>query len=258
MGLSLRMKKLLFLFLALALSVSCSHALIAQTTKDTRLFEMRTYYAEPGKLDALIARFQKHTTKIFKKHGMENIGYWLPIDNTKNQLVYILAYPNREARELAWQAFGKDPKWHKVQSKSERNGKLVNKVESIFMTTTDFSPVVEASKKGNRVFELRTYTLMPDKMPNLCDRFRFHTMALFEKHGATNLPYWTTIEEAPAQPKLIYFLAHASEAIGKETLKNFVNDPAWIKARNASEVNGKLVEKVESVYMKALPFSEIR
>jgi NIPSNAP len=250
-------KRLLLLLLTLVSSVFVAHQLLAQKT-DMRVFEMRTYYAEPGKLDALIERFQKHTTKIFKKHGMENIGYWLPIDNTKNQLVYILAYPSMEARETAWKAFGADPKWQKVQANSEKNGKLVHNVESIFMNWADFSPAVQASKKGNRVFELRTYTLMPDKMPNLCDRFRNHTMALFEKHGATNLPYWITIEKAPTQPKLIYFLAHASEAIGKETLKNFVNDPEWIRVRDESEKNGKLVEKVESVFMKALPFSNIR
>ena len=69
---------------------------------DTRCFEMRTYYAAPGKLDALNARFRDHTCKLFEKHGMVNIGYWVPMTNTENKLVYLLAYPNREAREKSW------------------------------------------------------------------------------------------------------------------------------------------------------------
>jgi NIPSNAP len=231
----------------------------SSTNTDTRVFELRTYYTEPGKLDALIKRFKKHTTKIFEQHGMQNIGYWLPIDNAKNQLIYVLSYPNMEAREAAWKAFAADPTWQKVQRRSERNGKIVNKVESVFMKATDFSPIVAASKQGNRVFELRIYTLMPDKLDAICTRFREHTMTLFAKHGATNLPYWTTIEkDATQQPKLIYFLAHASEAAGKETFKNFVNDPEWKKVQGESEKNGKIVEKIESIYMNALPFSEIR
>lgn len=229
----------------------------AQNT-DSRVFEMRIYYAEPGKLDALVERFQQHTRKLFKKHGMENIGYWLPINNTENRLVYVLAYPNMEARETAWKAFGADPKWEKVRTKSELKGKLVNRVESIFMKATDYSPPIRASKKGDRVFELRTYTAAPGKLDSLHARFRNHTMALFAKHGAVNMPYWTTIEKDNAQPKLIYFLAHPDEAGGKKMFENFVKDPEWIRVKTASERDGKIIEKIESVYMKALSFSKIK
>ena len=246
------MKKV-FTFIFAVLSLQ----LMAQNT-DTRVFEMRTYYAETGKLDDLVARFQKHTTKLFKKHGMENIGYWLPIHNDKNQIVYVLAYPSMEAREAAWKAFGSDPKWKKVQKKSEENGKLVNKVESVFMKATDFSPKIGASKKGNRVFELRTYTSPAGKSVDIQARFRNHTTVLFEKHGATNIAYWTTIEKEGVEPRLIYILAHKDEAAGKLTFDNFRKDPEWIKVRDASERNGKIVDVIESVYMNALPFSKIK
>jgi hypothetical protein len=226
--------------------------------KDTRLFELRIYYAETGKLDALIERFQKHTTKIFKKHGMENIGYWLPIHNDKNQLIYVLAYPDMAAREAAWKAFGSDPKWKQVQQASEANGKIVNHVESYFMKATDFSAAIKPSKKKNRVFELRTYTPGPDKLPDLLARFRNHTTALFEKQGMTNLAYWTTVEKDAVQPKLIYILAHKSEEAGKKSFEQFQKDPEWIKVKSDSEQNGKLAEKVESQYLKALPFSKIK
>lgn len=231
--------------------------LLAQKS-DTRVFEMRTYYAAPGKLDALIERFQKHTTKLFKKHGMENIGYWLPAHNDQNQIVYVLAYPSMEAREASWKAFGADPKWKKVQQASEANGKIVAKVESVFMRATDFSPKIKPSKKGKRVFELRTYTIAEGKADNLQARFRDHTMKLFEKHGAVNVAYWITIEKEGVTPKLIYILAHPDEPTGKKMIEEFRNDPEWIKVKEASEVNGKLVENVVSLYLNALPFSKIK
>ena len=247
------MKKGIVLILGIFLSLR----LLAQHT-DSRVFEMRIYYAEPGKLDALVERFQKHTTKLFKKHGMENIGYWVPINNEKNQLIYVLAYPNMEAREASWKAFIADPKWKKVAEKSERNGKIIAKIESIFMKATDFSAAIGASKKGNRVFELRTYTAAPDKINNILARFRNHTTALFAKHGMTNVAYWTTLEENTVQPKLIYILAHNSEAAGKQSFDNFRKDPEWIKVKTESESKGIIVEKIESVFMTALPFSKIK
>jgi hypothetical protein len=108
-----------------------------------RYFEMRTYTANEGKLDALNARFRDHTTRLFEKHGMTNIGYWVPSegDRSKDTLVYILAFPDKEARNKAFKEFAEDPDWKKAQSESEANGKLVKKVESIFMNPTDYSPI---------------------------------------------------------------------------------------------------------------------
>lgn len=112
--------------------------------KDSRCFEMRTYYAAPGKLEALNARFRDHTCALFRKHGMENVGYWIPTDADKgatNTLVYILAHKSREAAKASWESFRNDPEWKKVQQASEVNGKLVTKVESVFLGATDYSPV---------------------------------------------------------------------------------------------------------------------
>ena len=112
--------------------------------KDSRCFEIRTYYAMPGKLEDLHARFRNHTVKLFKKHGMQIVGFWGPTDKeagSENKLVYILAYPSREAREQAWRAFRTDPEWQAAQKKSEENGKLVEKVESAVLMATDYSPV---------------------------------------------------------------------------------------------------------------------
>ena len=108
-----------------------------------RVFEMRTYITHEGKLDALHARFRDHTTKLFEKHGMSNVGYWTPADGPEagNTLVYILAYPSREAREQSWQAFLNDPEWQRAKAESEQNGPLVEKVVSQFLLSTDYSAI---------------------------------------------------------------------------------------------------------------------
>jgi NIPSNAP len=138
---------------ALLLSVSTIAGFAAETNsvtvspsiaKDSRCFEMRTYYAAPGKLEALNARFRDHTSALFRKHGMENIGYWIPTDADKgatNTLVYIIAHKNREAAKKSWAAFIADPAWKKAQQESEVNGTLVTKIESVFLGATDYSPI---------------------------------------------------------------------------------------------------------------------
>ena len=123
--------------------VGVGYAAGANMERADRFFEMRTYYANPGKMPALNARFKDHTTKMFEKHGMTNIGYWSPQtgENAENTLVYILAYPSKEAREKSWKAFGEDPDWKKAKADSEKDGVLVSKVVSVFMTPTDYSAI---------------------------------------------------------------------------------------------------------------------
>lgn len=106
-----------------------------------KIYELRTYTCEPGKLDALKARFRDHTVRIFNKHGMESIGYWVPEDaeRSSNTLIYILAHPSREAADKNWKEFADDPEWKKVQAESEANGKIVQKVERVWMDPTEFS-----------------------------------------------------------------------------------------------------------------------
>ena len=111
--------------------------------KADRVFEMRTYTTAPGKLDALHARFRDHTNKIFVKHGMQLVGYWTPTDDAtaSNTLIYILAYPSLEARQASWKGFSNDPDWKKAFAESRADGPIVTKVDSRFMTPTDYSPI---------------------------------------------------------------------------------------------------------------------
>lgn len=258
------MNKLVYSFLTTGLLLFCL-TLFAHATppakKDTRCYEMRIYYATPDKLADLQARFRNHTTKLFKKHGMENVGYWVPVDNPDNKLMYILSYPSREARETSWKAFGSDPVWQKVAKDSEANGKLVAKVESIFMNTVDYSPAIKSSSRGDRVFELRTYKTTPGNLDALNARFRDHTVTLFAKHGMTNIGYWVPTEkDQGADDTLIYILAHKNQEEAKKSFAAFGADPAWNAAKKASEekAGGSLTVSIESVFMTATDYSPIK
>jgi hypothetical protein len=106
------------------------------------VYELRVYHTYEGKLDDLLKRFREHTMGIFEKHGMKNIAYWTPTDEPGKgkTLVYVIAHASRQAADANWQAFRDDPEWQAVQAKSEANGKLVERLESTFLTLTDFSP----------------------------------------------------------------------------------------------------------------------
>jgi hypothetical protein len=242
-------------------------AMTADTTaadKDSRVVEMRVYYAAPGKLDALNARFRDHTTKLFEKHGITNLGYFVPEgDNKDGKLVYFLAYPTKAAQEKSWAAFAADPDWVKAKAASETGGKLVAKVESKFLTATDYSPMLKVEAKGGRVFELRTYTTTKGNLPALDARFRDHTMKLFEKHGMANVVYWHPLPGQPgAENTLVYLLAHKDRAAAKASFGAFAKDPDWVTARTESEkkAGGSLTEKggVVSEFLVPTDYSPLK
>ena len=132
------------------------------------------------------------------------------------------------------------------------------------MTATDFSPAVKAEPgKGPRVFELRTYTTTPGNLPLLHTRFRDHTVALFTKHGMTNLWYWQLLPEQPgADNTLIYLLSHASPEAAKASFDAFRADADWIAAKDASEKAGggslTTPDGVKSLFLKATDYSPLK
>jgi hypothetical protein len=264
------MKKFLNQFWLAGAAVSCLIQFPVLTpaaehpSKDKPLFEMRTYYAAPGKWEALNARFRDHTVKLFAKHGMQNIGYWAPVDNPQSKLVYVLAYPNREARDKSWKEFMADPDWQKAYRESEVNGKLVDKAESVFLLATDYSPEIKPmATTPARVFELRTYKSAPGKLPDLNARFRDHTVKLFAKHGMTQVGYWTPVDpKQGADDTLIYLLAHRSREAAAESFNTFRADPEWIAARKASEEKAggalTLPDGVKSEFMAPVDYSPMR
>ena len=137
-----RMKTTLLVLLAVTALANGSSSL----APDSRVFELRTYRATPGRLEALHARFRDHTNALFAKHGITVVGYWVPMDEDKGSadtLVYMLAYKSRADADARWKAFQADPEWLRVRAESEKaaGGSLTAKIEAVFMTGTDYSPM---------------------------------------------------------------------------------------------------------------------
>jgi hypothetical protein len=129
-----------------AMMMSATGGGIAQSTgaKSDVVYELRIYHAYEGKLNDLLARFRDHTIELFTKHGMKSIAFWVPTDEPLKgrTLVYILEHPSREAATENWKSFQADPEWVKVKGESEANGKLAEKIDSTYMTRTEFSPAI--------------------------------------------------------------------------------------------------------------------
>jgi hypothetical protein len=249
--------KAIFICLLSVLSL-CALSTTSAMAADNRFFELRVYHAAPGKLDDLNVRFRDHTMALFEKHGMQNIGYWVPVDNKDNELIYILAYPSREARETSWKAFSADPEWKRVAKESEAHGKLVTKVDSTFMKAADYSPIITPTT-DSRAFELRTYTTHEGRLPNLNKRFQDHTLKLFEKHGMHNFGYWIPTDKPNT---LIYILAHKSREAAQNSWAAFRTDSEWEKAKKASEeeAGGPLTipDGVKSEFLTPTDYSPTR
>ena len=235
-------------------------ALSLQWNTQAEVFEMRTYTTNDGKLDALHARFRDHTMKLFEKHGIENVGYWVPTkgEESKNTLIYVIKHKSRDAANESWQAFMKDEAWQAAYKASIADGRLVKEVKSVYMNATDYSPSYKSSSDDG-VFELRVYTTNEGKLPNLNARFRDHTVGLFEKHGIQNVAYWTPVEEPKSQNTLVYIIKHASPDAAKKSWSAFVSDPEWKKVAKASQVDGRiLATRPESTYMSATDYSPMK
>ncbi len=244
------MKTLKLLLITLLLNVSMTN--FAQNYT----YEMRTYTAQPGKLQALLNRFETQTMALIEKHGIQNIGYWVPINNTKNQLIYIVKHKEGSDIAKTWAKFGADPTWKKIVKETEKNGRLVESVVSNFMTLTDYSPN-NLTNKGNRVFELRKYKASPFNLGLLDARFRNHTLALFEKHGMENIIYFHTQEPTES---LWYLICHSSEAAAKASFGAFGKDTAWVEAKTASEklAKGSITATITSEFLLPTSFSQLK
>jgi hypothetical protein len=234
----------------------------AEQKSENRVLEMRIYHTAPGKMGDLHTRFRDHTLKLFKKHGIKSVGYWTPVDAPDSKLLFLLEYPSKEAREASWKAFMADPDWQAAHKASEANGKLVEKVDQVFLEPLDYSKR-DSLTGGEHVFELRTYTAYPGRLDALNARFRDHTVKLFSKHGMKHIGYWVPMAEQPGAGKtLIYLLAHDSRDAAKESFSNFGKDPDWTTARKASEekAGGSLTDRggVKSEFYKPTDYSPLK
>jgi hypothetical protein len=211
----------------------------------------------------LIKRFREHTDRIFKKHGLKALGYWLPTEGSaknKRRFVYLLEHPSRYEAYRNWTDFFNDKEWEKVMDKPEFQGLLSEKPTHFFLTPNDYSARArnEITKQGG-IFELRTYVVNEGKLTDLNTRFRKHTTSLFNKHGIKNLGYWTPFDQPDRQDTLIYLIHHANRKQADLNWKAFGQDPEWKEIARESQVDGKLLaQPPERLYLKALDFSPLR
>jgi hypothetical protein len=231
--------------------------------KEPRLFELRVYTLNEGKLDIFAGLLRDTASKLYVKHGMTPQGYFVPLVNKDNAFYILLAHESMAARTASWAALRADTEAVPVFEKLKAD-KVVAKAQETFLNETDYSAKVELkAEKPERIFELRTYTTTTGNLAGLDARFRDHTCKLFEKHGMTNLWYYhLTPESKAADATMVYFLAHKSAEARTKSFDDFRQDPKWDAARLASEkkAGGSLTTKdgVKSVILKPTDFSPLR
>jgi hypothetical protein len=133
----------LMLVVGLILGATLQWTRAADAEPAGKVFEIRTYHTLPGRLDALQKRFRDHTLKMFEKHGMTNVAYWVPQDSPAKEttLIYVISHASRDAAKANWAKFIADPEWTKIAADSKVDGKIIDRIESVYMDATDYSPI---------------------------------------------------------------------------------------------------------------------
>ena len=262
---------------------------ISQDSSST-IYELRSYVSEPGRQADVLKLIEGGGMTFMKKHQLNLAAVWVPADVKDERVFTLVRHKSKESCDASWTAFQNDPAWKEVVQKSVVDGKKpVKSIERVFMSVNDYSPSLDVKPAGERVFELRTYIASNGNLAGLNARFRNHTLKLFEKHGMTNIMYWSALEGEPltcgklleavspigkadakidvnapaAGNSLIYFIAHASEEAAKESFGKFRVDPVWEKVRTESEASagGKSLTAdggVKSLFLKATSFSPLK
>ena len=227
------------------------------------IYELRIYSAKEDRLEHLKKRFREHTDHIFKKHGLEAIGYWVPTEGPakkRRRFIYILKHASRYAAYENWIQFNNDREWDAVLDQPQFQGLLSKKPTSIFMKEADFSSRVrDALYRPGGIFELRTYVTNPDKLTALNQRFQAHTTGLFKRHGMKNIGYWTAFDAPDSANTLVSLIQHASREQAGASWKAFNADPEWQKVMRESEGDGRiLAQPPERIFLRAMDFSPLR
>ena len=227
------------------------------------VYELRIYAANEHRFEHLKTRFRDHTDRLFKRHGLEPVGYWIPTEGPakkRRRFIYILKHPSVYAAYRNWIDFSNDREWQAVLDQPTFRGLLSEKPFSIFMTETNYSAAV-ASKIDPRggIFELRTYVTNSGKLDDLNKRFREHTARIFNKHGIKNVGYWTPFDQPESGNTLVYLVHHASRKQADANWKAFGGDPQWKQVAMESRKDGRLLAKPPArIYLRALDFSRLK
>jgi len=242
-----------------ALALACP----APAKDQPRMFELRIYTAQEGRLDAIEQFFANTVSGLYKKYNIETLGFFRTLDPKQPKFLALLSHADRATRDQQITQLRADEAFRAAFTQLTKNGNPIAKAEEFFLLETDFSMPPQGKLNGEKIFELRHYTTTPNNLKLLDARFRDHTRKLFSKYGMTNLWYFHLTPDSPnADNTLIYFMAHASPAAHAESFNKFRVDPEWIAARDASEKagGGSLTAKdgVKSTLLKATSFSPIQ
>lgn len=214
------------------------------------LYELRTYEAMPGKLPALNTHL-KVAADLFKSHELDVLGFWTDEFGASLQVTYMWMYKTFEDRQKKVAAFASDSAWQQqVAQETEQAGVVVARTHNTMLQLTPYSPEPLIKTK---VQEWRIYDAVPGRLPDLHNRFANHTLGLFEKHGISNIGYWT--EVFGTSNRLVYMLGYPSLGDREKSWKGFMKDPDWQKARAESERTGPLVTKVYNRILRPTPYS---
>jgi hypothetical protein len=214
------------------------------------IYEWRTYEAMPGKLPALHTHLEV-AGRLFKKHELGVLGFWTEEIGTGGQVSYMWIYGDMGEREKKLAAFGADQAWkQQVAEETESEGPIVARTHNVMLQLTPYSPT---PRLATNVQEWRIYEAMPGRLPDLHNRFANHTLRLFEKHGVTNIGYWT--EVFGTSNRLVYMLGYPSLGDRERSWAAFQADPDWQRARAESERNGTLVAKTYTRILRPTAYS---
>ena len=214
------------------------------------IHEWRTYEATSGKFAAMHHHLEV-AAGLFRKHGLDTLGFWTEEIGTGFQISYMWSYEGLHEREDKLASFSADAAWKQlVATEAEKEGPVVASIHNTMLERTTYSP--EPRVKGN-VQEWRIYDAMPKRLGDLNDRFANHALGLFAKHGISSIGYWT--ETFGASNRLVYMLGYPSLGDRERSWAAFYADPAWQQVRADSEKHGPLVAKMSSRILRATSFS---
>ncbi len=263
-------------------------ALAMQLQAEDRLYELRVYHTEPGRRAEVNKIVAGPGMKFMDKHDIKLELAAEPIDAQDPRVFLVASHKDRASANANTSAMQTDKEWLDQVAKMTKGNLPIKKYDRFFMRATDYSPMLKPEKVGNRIFELRTYISSPNNLKHLNDRFKNHTLKLFEKYGMTNLVYWnldqsdqnsvqTTLrglakpnedscgvsgDENAAGNTLVYLLAHKDVEAMNQSFNGFRMDPAWTKARTDSEklAGGSLTadKGVKSLLLVPTEYSPIK